>query len=185
MKLLLSLPVLLLGLQAASFAATVMPGSEIQVRADTPFTVSMYDRDRVYTGYVARDVYGRDGELTIPRGSQAEFTVRQISPDQIAMNVQSITVDGVKYVVDSSGPLFTVPRDGYDNSSGLVKTMLASVVAAEGTAVDVVARDNEVRVTGGAVIRFHLERPLHIASWDDPVNNDSGYHYHLDHDPYR
>ncbi len=110
MKLLLSLPVLLLGMQALSFADTVMPGSEVQVRADTPFTVSMWDRGRVYTGYVARDVYGRDGDVTIPRGSPAEFTVRQISPDQVELDVQSVTVNGNRYTtaVDSGGPLFVL-----------------------------------------------------------------------------
>ncbi len=98
MKLLVSLPVLLIGLHLTSYADTILPGSEIQVRADTPFTVSMWDRNRVYSGYVARDVYGHDGDLAVPRGSQAEFTVRQIGPDQVALNVESITVNGNRYV---------------------------------------------------------------------------------------
>lgn len=182
MKSLLSLPVILLGIQASVHADTVMPGSEIQVRADTPFTVSMYDRGRVYTGYVARDVYGRDGELTIPRGSPAEFTVRQISPDQVALNVSSVTINGYRYVVDSTGPLFTIPRDGYDNSSGLVRTMMDSLIGAEGSDVDVVARGNEVRVTGGAIVRFRLDRPLYAGSYNPQSNYDNGYHYHLDRD---
>jgi hypothetical protein len=185
MKLLFTLPVILVGMQALVFADTVMPGSEIQVRADTPFTVSMWDRGRVYTGYVARDVYGRDGEITIPRGSPAEFTVRQISPDQVALDVQDVTVNGNRYVVDSTGPLFTVPRDGYDNSSGLVRTMMDSLAAAEGSNVDVVARGNEVRVTGGAVVRFSLARPVRIATFNDPGYTDSGYYYHLERNPYR
>jgi hypothetical protein len=182
MKLLVSLPVLLIGLHLTSYAATLLPGSEIQVRADTPFTVSMWDRNRVYSGYVARDVYGRYGDLAIPRGTPAEFTVRQIGPDQVALNVESVTVNGIRYVVDSTGPVFTTPRDGYDDSAGLVKTMMSYLSGAEGSDVDVVARDNTVRVTGGAIVRFQLQRPLHIVSANDPGYTDQGYHYHLDRD---
>jgi len=182
MKLLLSLPVIWIGLSASSFADLVVPGTEIQVRADTPFTVSTWDRGRIYTGYVARDVYGRDGELTIPRGTPAEFTVRQISPDQITLNVNAVTVNGYRYVVNSTGPLFDIPPGGYDNSAALVRTMMDSLVGAEGTDVDVVARGNEVRVTGGAVIRFRLDRPFRTGDSYDRGSDDS-YHYHLDSNP--
>lgn len=180
MKLLL-LPAILIGIQALSYADTLLPGSEIQVRADTPFTVSMWDRGRVYTGYVARDVYGRDGEVTIPRGSPAEFAVRQISPDQVVLTVESVTVNGYRYNVNTAGPLFNIPRGGFDDSSSLVRTMMDSLVGAEGTDVDVVARDNEVHVTGGAVIRFNLQRSARIATPNDPNydNYTNSYHYHI------
>jgi hypothetical protein len=183
MKRLLAFPAILIGIQAMCMAQTVAPGSEIQIRAATPFTVSMWDRGRVYSGFVARDVYGPDGYVSIPRGSPAEFTVRQINPDHVALEVESVTVDGSRYIVDSTGPLFTI--DGYDNSSRLVRTMMDSLVGAEGTDVDVVARGNTVRVTGGAVISFLLGRVGVLDQYRGQQYRDQEYRYQVYRDSYR
>jgi hypothetical protein len=145
----------------------------------------MWDRNRIYTGYVARDVYGRDGEVVIPRGSQAEFTVRQTGPDQVSLNVEAVNVNGGRYVVDSTGPVFTMPRDGYEDNAYLVKTMMSYLSGAEGSDVDVVARDNSIRVTGGAIVRFRVDRPLHLGDAYNPDNSNQEYRYHIDRDQYR
>ena len=155
---LLVLSAMLVGFETESYAQAVPPGSEVQVRAAGPFTVSPWDRGRVYAGYVSRDVYGTDGYIAIPRGSLAEFTVRQKNPDEVALEVAYITVDGNRYLVDSTGATFYMPPVGYENSHELVRTMMNYLAAAEGSDVDVIARGNTVRVTGDAVIRFRIER---------------------------
>ncbi len=78
-----------------------------------------------------------------------------------------------------------MPRDGFDDSAALVRIMMNYLSGAEGSDVDVVARDNTVRVTGGAIVRFQLQRALRVASANDPGYSDQGYHYHLDRDHYR
>lgn len=67
MKLLWTIPVILIGLQAVASADTVLPGTEITVRADQPIDVSRWDRGRIYPAHVARDVVARDGGVAIPR----------------------------------------------------------------------------------------------------------------------
>src|SRR5690242_19267565 len=101
----LALPLVAAGLQHGEF---IPPGTQIQVRADNPITVGRFARGRVYTAHVERNVYSRDGDLVIPRGTPAEVTVRQVGPGQLAIDLQSVDVRGRRYVMNASGPQFNL-----------------------------------------------------------------------------
>ena len=178
MKHLFVLPLILGGMQITAWAAVVPPGTELPVRADQPITVAKWDRGRIYPGHVARDVYSRRGDVAIPRGSYAEMIVRQVGPNQLALDVESVTVNGRRYVMDTTGPQFDANRAAYDNGGGLVGTIIGAITGAE-------VRGGAIHVPAGAEMHFRLDQALRVVDWQDPGYTDRGYHYHRDHDWYR
>ena len=57
---------------------------------------------RIYRGHVALDVLWGDGDaVAIPKGSLVELTVRETGPGEMIVDIQSITVNGRRYILDS------------------------------------------------------------------------------------
>lgn len=183
MKYLFAIPVLFAGMQFAARADTVLPGTEIRVRSNSPINVNKWDRGRIYPAYVANDVYAKDGNLVIPRGSNAELIVRQTGPDQMALDIESITANGHRLVMDATGPNFNMPENTYNSGSGLVSGILGAIGAATGTQVE--TQGSHIYIPAESVLRFRLQEPLHTVGWNDPGYTDRGSHYHHDHDWYR
>jgi len=178
MKTLLALSIAFGGLQVSALGATIPPGTEVSVRADQPLEVSKWDKGRIYPGHVARDVYARNGTVAIPRDSYAELIVRQVGPNQLALDLESVTVNGTRYAMDTTGPQFNANRGAYDNGSGLVGNIIGAITGVE-------TRGDRIHVPAGSVIRFQLQEPMHVVTWADPGYTEHGYHYHHDHDWYR
>lgn len=186
MKSLFSIALLTAGLALPALAGgryrdVIAPGTQIQVRIDNPITVAQWDRGRIYRGFVAEDVFGRDGNVAIPRGANCELIVRQVGDRQFVLDVESVAVNGRRYVMDASGPEFHT-RD-YDNGNGLVGNIIGAIANAEGGHVEF--RGDQIRVPAGSLLTFQLQAPLRVAAWGDPGYMDHGYHYHHDHDWYR
>jgi hypothetical protein len=82
-------------------AQTVIPeGTTIHVRTDHSITTNASDGN-VYHGAVDQNVYER-GRLLISRGSDAELIVRRVSENELMLDLDSVTVRGVRYGVDAS-----------------------------------------------------------------------------------
>src|SRR5690349_17564291 len=77
---------------SSALAQTIASGTRVDVR--TSETIDTRDRTdgRVYTGTMANDVVGQDGNVVIARGSPAELIVRQTGQNQLAVDLESITV---------------------------------------------------------------------------------------------
>src|SRR5689334_18605675 len=131
MKHLLALPLILGGLQFAAWADYVPAGTEISVRADQPITVARWEKGRIYPGRVSRDVRSRDGDIAVPRGSYAEMIVRQVGPNQLALDLESVTVNGRRYVMDTTGPQFNANRGSYDNGAGIVGSIVGALTGVQ------------------------------------------------------
>jgi hypothetical protein len=167
----------------AARADVVLPGTEIAVRPDNPIDVARWDRGRIYPAHVARDVFARDGDLVIPRGSPVELIVRQVGPGQMSLDIESVTVNGRRYAMDTTGPQFNMPRNSYDNGGGLVGSIIGAIAGANGEQVE--PRGSEIRVPAGSLLRFQLQEPLRVVNWGDPGYSNGDYHYHHEHDWYR
>jgi len=178
-----TIPALFIGMQTAAMAATIAPGTEVPVRPDEPVHVNTWDRGRIYPAHVARDVYGRDGAVAIPQGSSAELIVRQIGPDELALDLESVTVNGQRYAMDTTGPRFNMPESSVNNGSGIVGNIIGAIAAANGEQVE--TRGRRVWVPEGALLRFQLQEPLHVVQWNDPGYMNGHYHYHHEPDWYR
>ncbi len=169
-------------MQIGVYADTILPGTQIAVRADQPIEVHTRDRGRIYPAHVARDVTGRDGDVVIPRGASAELIVRQTGPGQMALDLESVTVNGMRYAMDTTGPQYNMPRGDYENGGGLLGDIVGAI---SGGQVQVETRGSELRVPADAVITFRLQEPLHVVGWNDPGYNRDRSHYHRDGDWYR
>lgn len=173
-------PVLLVGMQICASAATIVPGTQIVVRADHAIDVHTWDRGRIYGARVAQDVFSPRGHLAIPAGSYAELIVRETGPNQMALDLESVTVNGARYVMDTTGPQF--PAHTYDNGGGLLGNIVSGI---SGGHVQVETRGNGIVVPPDATLTFQLQEPLHVATWEDPGYMHDGHHYHHDGDWYR
>src|SRR5438128_7426964 len=73
---------------------TLPAGTQIKVRTDQ--TIDLRDRSdgRIYTGTVAEDVMAPGGGMLIPRGARAELIVQNISDRDMAVDLESVTVEG-------------------------------------------------------------------------------------------
>jgi len=174
---------LLIGTQVSIFADTIMPGTQIPVRTDGPITVARWDRGRIYSGHVSQDVYARDGDIAIRRGAQAELIVRQVGPDQLALDLESVTVNGTRYALDIRGPQYNMPQNAYNDGSGVLGSIIGAIAGANGEQVE--TRGREIRIPVNSVVTFQLQQPLRVVTWNDPGYDNGGYHYHREHDWYR
>jgi hypothetical protein len=170
------IPAALLTFGFSARADTIPPGAQIPVRIDNTIAVHEWDKGRIYPGRVARDVFARDGDVAIPEGSYAELIVRRNGPDQMMIDIESVTVNGRRYVLDTSGPQFNTRA--YENGGGLVGSIVGAIAGVE-------TGGGEIRVPGGSVLNFQLQAPLHVVDWQDPGYDQRGYHYHRDNDWYR
>jgi hypothetical protein len=102
----------LLGMQFCASAETIAAGSQIQVKVNQPIELHSWERERIYPARVAQDVYNQDWDIAIPRGSEAELVVRRTDPGQITVDLEAVTVNGQRYVVDA-GDLQYSTASGY------------------------------------------------------------------------
>lgn len=96
---------MLLGCAMAAFAQAdrVPVGKDITVRTNEKIDLKGASDGRIYTGVVDRDVMDSSGHVAIPRGSNAELIVRNVSSSERAVDLESITVGGNRYVVAATG----------------------------------------------------------------------------------
>jgi hypothetical protein len=177
-NLLWAAPALLLGMQLCASADTIPPGTQIVVRTDQPFELHTWDRGRIYPARVAEDVRARDGDIVIHRGANVEMIVRQTGPDQMALDVESVTVNGTRYAMDTTGPQYNMSRQDYDRGAGMIGNIVGAITGGQ-------VRGNEINVPAGAMITFQLQQPLHVVNYRDPGYERDRYHYHRDPDWYR
>jgi len=119
----------------------------------------------------------RDGQVAIPRGAYAELIVRQVGPNELVLDLESVTVNGTRYALDTEGPEFHA-NPGYNTGAGILGNIVGAIAGVE-------VRGQRIQVPASSVLRFQLEAPLRVATWGDPGYDQRGYHYHRDHDWYR
>src|SRR5205823_5031852 len=79
-------------------SGTIDPGTTITVRTNEGINTNNAD-GRVFHGAVDQDVRDRNGNLAIPRGSDAELVARKMSNNEVALDLESLTVNGQRYGV--------------------------------------------------------------------------------------
>jgi hypothetical protein len=182
-------------------------GTTIAVRTTEPITASSAD-GRIYPGVVDEDVIGRDGQVAIPRGSTAELIVRHERDRELAVDLDSVTINGERYAISAdatpvgtSGPPGNLGanRETAEHVGGgaLLGTIIgaiagggkgaaigAGVGAAAGAGLQVVTHGDRVNVPAEALLTFQLDRPMTVGV-SDPGYDRDGRHYHpYDNGPY-
>jgi hypothetical protein len=143
---------------------TLVPGTVIPVRTNEAIDVDKGDY-RVYRGIVDQDVRGNDGRLAIPRGSSVELIVRFSRDNDMALDVDSVTVNGVRYAPKTYTKRIESQRD-----NSVVGSIVGAINGGE-------VRGRAVRVPRDTVVTFRLQQPLTMGIADRGVERN-GYHYH-------
>lgn len=206
-KTLFAMSVVLLALQFSARANELAPGTEITVRTDESINLDKYDSGRIYQAVVDRDIYANDGDLAVPRGSSAELIARQVGPHELALDLESITVQGKRYVVNATGePYNTRNRSGvggnertakYVGGGAIIGSIIGAIAgggkgaaigaaagAASGAGAQMATRGREIHVPVESLLTFRLDRPLYVTDLRDTGYMRDGHHYH-DYPEYR
>jgi hypothetical protein len=176
-------------------------GTAITVRTDESIRVRATEGDgRIYPGVVAEDVFGRDGSLLLPRGSSAELIVRRIGRDEVAVDLDSVTVDGRRYGVAAGEATAEVGVEGgrsngrhvggYTAGGAILGTIIGAVAgggkgaaigaaagAGAGALTGLATRGSSLNLPVESLLTFRIEQPIRIDT-PDRGNYRDGHHYH-------
>ena len=181
---------------------TIPAGTQVRVRTDQTIDVRDRSDGRVYTGTVAEDVMGPDARLLIPRGSRAELIVQNVGDRDLTIDLESITVDGRRYMVTAEAydrarrtGLGENKRTGeYVGGGALFGTIIGAIAGggkgaaigalaggAAGAGAQVATRGQALRIPAETVLSFRLDQPLALGTGkyrNDNGYDRDGYHYH-------
>ena len=145
------LGILALPTLAVAQVSTIPPGTRITVRTNEAIYARQSD-GRVFTGVVEQDVPDVNGYVAIPRGSQVELTARNLSGNELVLDLESVTSNGQRFAIAAEADRVGSPRrDGvganrrtgeYVGGGALLGTILGAIAgggrgAAIGAAADI------------------------------------------------
>jgi hypothetical protein len=163
---------------------TIPAGTEIVVRTNETINSRDATESRSYAAQVDRDVAAPNGDVLIPRGSDARMVLRRVGDNNIALDLQSVTVNGQSYVVNANEVeqrtrqgLGANKRTGEFVGGGAVLGTLLGAIAgggkgaaigalaggAAGAGGQVLTRGDQVRVPAETVLSFRLDSRLDLS----------------------
>jgi hypothetical protein len=176
-------------------AGRIEPGTAISVRTDRYISSERSD-GRVYTGSVDRDVIGQNGRVAIPRGARVEMTVRVAPDNDLALDLESVTVNGQRYAIDADARIESDQRDGIGENrrtaehvggGAVIGSIIGAIAgggkgaaigagagAAAGAGTQILTRGRQVRVPAESVLTFQLQRPLVVRAAGRGFYRDGG-----------
>jgi hypothetical protein len=161
---------------------SVPAGTEVSIRTDENIDSRDASDSRSYAAQVASDVVDPNGGIVVPRGSEARLVVRNIGDNQIGLDLQSITVNGQRYTIDTEQlqrgkqGIGGNRRTGQFIGGGAALGAIIGAVAgggkgagigalaggAAGAGAEVATKGDHVRVPAESVLKFRLEGPLNL-----------------------
>jgi len=194
----------LLGLLALATLAvaqvrTIGTGTSISVRTNEAIDAKKSD-GRVFTGVVNQDVTDANGNVAIPKGSNAELIVKKASNKDLTLDLESVNVNGQRYAVTagvsslSSGQWDGIGKNkrtaefigggaalgaiiGAIAGGGKGAAIGAAVGAGGGAGTQVLTRGKTVKIPAESLLTFRLEQPLQTGAADNGFTRN-GLHYH-------
>jgi hypothetical protein len=185
---------------AAAQGRYIDSGSSITVRTNENIDARSSD-GRVFTGVVDREVADRNGNVVIPRGAEAEMIVRNVSNNELVLDLESISANGQRFAVsgeaergvsgDRRDGLGTNKRTGeYVGGGALLGVIVGAIAgggkgaaigaaagAAAGAGAQVLTRGRSLNIPAESLLTFRLDRPLQMGVADNGYTRD-GRHYH-------
>jgi len=180
----------------------VPAGTEIVVRTNETVDAKHPSDSRIYSAVVDRDVADRSGRVVIPRGSDAELIMRDASDTDIVLDLESVTVEGRRYAVNTASETVTSnenrkegiganERTGkYVGGGALIGSIIGAIAgggkgaaigaatgAGAGAIGQTVTRGGRVQLPSESLVTFRLNSPLTVGAADSGYMRD-GRHYH-------
>jgi hypothetical protein len=190
---------------AQNYPDSIPAGTRIRVRADQTIDARADAQGRVYPATIAEDVYSSDGRLMIPRGSRAELIADRAGEHEMTVDLESITMNGRRYMVDAStyersrrSGVGANKRTGeFVGGGALFGTIVGAIAGggkgaaigalaggAAGAGAQTLTRGDHLYVPAETVIDFRLDQPFPMGrgQWErDNGYDQNGHHYHNDY----
>lgn len=169
--------------------AVIPAGTELAVRTDQTIDSDNAVEGRTFPASMQRDVADESGNVVIPRGSPAQLVIRRVQEGgtfnngYFVLDLDSVQVNGRWHHLaaadiranDQNG-IGANRRTGEMVGGGAVLgTLLGAIAgggkgaaigavagAAAGGGVQVATKGHEIRVPAETLLRFRLERPMHL-----------------------
>jgi hypothetical protein len=189
---------LLCGLAGIVAAQDTIPaGTRIAVRTNDRIRMDNAD-GQVFSATVANDVADRDGRIIARAGSNAELIIRRLDRNEMAIDLDSITVGGHRYAVAATEDLKREKngvganeRTGkYVGGTAVLGTLLGAIAgggrgaaigavagAGAGAGAETLTRGRSINIPAETVLNFELTQTLPINDRDAGVERN-GRHYH-------
>jgi hypothetical protein len=189
-------------LSAWSQQDRIPSGTEITVRTNEKIEAKSSNQGRIYNAVVDRDVVDSSGNVVVPRGADAELIIRTTSNRDIQLDLESVNVNGRRYVVSTADEV--VSGDGsqkegvgankrtakYAGGGAVIGSIIGAIAGGgKGAAIGAIAgggagaigqtvtRGRDVKVPAESLLTFRLDQPLRIGG-PDRGKTDRGQHYH-------
>jgi hypothetical protein len=144
----------------------VLPeGTALLVRTNDTVNASRAFRGTVYDASIANEVLDQNGNVLIPKESPVELVVRSVSylgpggvgTSELTLRVQTITVNGVRYSVETVS--------GQPHAGGLEDAGGPSLVGGGESRGRVIIRGRHINVPTGTELAFRLEDPIRLKGY--------------------
>jgi len=162
-------------------------GTELVVRTVETIDSRNAGADQTFSAVVEQEVTNASGRVIIPEKSSVQLIIRQLSSGgatgspEMLLDVQSITVDGRRYLVSTTDLTLesdtgigsnkrTAEAIGGGAAIGTVIGAIAGgakgaaigvlVGAAGGAGAQVLTKGRDVRIPGETVLKFRLDKPV-------------------------
>jgi|SRR3954471_3289576 hypothetical protein len=178
---------LMLPLGYAAQTGTVSSGTEIDVRADNSISATSANVGKTFTGRVTQDVHDANGNIVIPKGSRAQMTVQSTDKDNVTLALRSVSVNGQRYMVDTSNSSQSTAANGKDGigmnkrtgeyvgGGALAGTVIGAIAGgakgaaigalaggAAGAGAQVLTKGKKVDVPAETILQFRLANDLQV-----------------------
>jgi hypothetical protein len=169
------------------------------VRTDGEINVEKSD-GRIFTGAVDEEVKDSRGNVALPAGTPVELMVKMVGPNEYALDLESVTVNGrrmavmtdtAKVVPEREEGVGANSRTGrYVGGGAAIGAIIGAIAgggkgaaiggavgAAGGAGAQVLTRGDKVKVPAESLVTFRLEQPLRTGIADNGFSRN-GFHYH-------
>jgi hypothetical protein len=143
-------------------------GTELIVRTVETIDSRTAGADQNFSAIVKRDVTNAAGRVIVPDRASVQLVIRAMASDgrtgspEIALDIQSITVDGRKYSVSTADLSVESETPGKKKRAALDAVGGSGAVGTitGGTGPEVLTRGRDVRIPAETVITFRLDRAV-------------------------
>jgi len=166
--------------QKSAPAATIGAGTTIKVRTNEAIKTS--DEGQTFSGVVDQNVMGGNGKVVIPKGSNATLVVKRLANKDVALDLDSVTVNGQRYGVQTENVISSKEKQGvgankrtgkYVGGGAAVGAIIgaiagggkgaaigAGVGAGAGAGAQILTKGKSVNVPAESLLTYRLRQPL-------------------------
>jgi hypothetical protein len=184
------------GAQVSRSVETIQAGSEISVRTNEAIETRHAD-GQVFSGTVENDVIGRTGNVAIPRGADVELVVREIGDNDLALDLDSVSINGRRYALTTESSVTANRREGigtnkrtgkYVGGGAIIGAIIGGITgggkgaaigagagAAAGAGAQVLTRGDSIDVPAESLLTFRLTQPIQTPSMDSRYYRNRQY----------